>query len=194
MPWIQNVALSDIKRGLHINPGENAMLIQIVDPPGDFPTSLYKFKEVHQFEFLDVEEKDEVLDEAMRCSHEQAAELVRLLQHALEHRMNVIVHCVAGVCRSGAVCEIGVMMGFDDTEAFRSPNLLVKHRMMKHLGWTYDENEPHTVNGVAFEYDELNNKKIIVPKTKTIEWANDNEKVFVLAAERRERRKREGDI
>jgi hypothetical protein len=52
----------------------------------------------------------------------------------------------------------------------------------------------HTVNGVPFEYDELGNKKIIVPKPKTIEWSNDNEKVFVLAAERRAHREREGDI
>ena len=186
MPWIQNVALSDIKKGFHINPGENAMLIQIVDPPGDFPTPKYTFKEVHQFEFLDVEEKDEVLDEAMKCSHEQAAELARLLQHALANRMNVIVHCHAGVCRSGAVCELGVMLGFDDTEAFRSPNLLVKHRMMKALGWTYNPDEPHTINGVTTEFG------IILPKE--IEWANDNEKVFTLAKERKERREREGDI
>ena len=158
MPWIQNVALSDIKKGFHINPGENAMLIQIVDPPGDFPIPLYKFKEVHQFQFLDVEEKDQVLEEEMKCSQEQANELVRLLQHALENRMNVIVHCVAGVCRSGAVCEVGVMLGFDDTEIFRSPNLLVKHRMMKALGWTYDENEPHTINGVELD------SGLIVPK------------------------------
>ena len=152
MPWIQNVALSDIRKGFHIEPGPNAMLIQIVDPPGDFPTPLKQFKEVHQFEFLDVEEKDPVLDEAMRCSHEQAAELVRLLQHALANRMNVVVHCHAGVCRSGAVSEVGVMLGFDDTEAFRSPNLLVKHRMMRALGWTYDENEPHTINGVTTDW------------------------------------------
>ena len=72
--------------------------------------------------------------------------------------MNVIVHCVAGVCRSGAVCEIGVMMGFDDTEVFRSPNLLVKHKMMKVLGWTYDENEPHTINGIALE------SGLVIPK------------------------------
>ena len=187
MPWIQNVALSDIKRGLHIEPGVNAMLIQIVDPPGDFPTPKYSFKEVHQFQFLDIEEKDFALDEAMRCSHEQAAELVRLLQHALENRMNVIVHCFAGVCRSGAVCEIGVMMGFDDTEVFRSPNLLVKHRMMKHLGWTYDENEPHTINGVTLP------SGIVVP-AKAVDWTNDNEKVFMLAEARRERRLKKGDI
>ena len=152
MPWIQNVALSDIRRGFHIDAGINSMLIQIVDPPGDFPTPLKQFKEVHQFQFLDVEEKDPVIDEAMKCSQEQAAELVRLLQHALANRMNVVVHCHAGVCRSGAVCEVGVMLGFDDTEAFRSPNLLVKHRMMKALGWTYDENEPHTINGVTTDW------------------------------------------
>jgi predicted protein tyrosine phosphatase len=156
--WIQNIALSDIKKGFHIDPGLNAMLIQIVDPGYEFPTPLYKFKEVHQFEFLDIEEKDFALEESMRCSHEQAQELVRLLQHALEHRMNVIVHCHAGVCRSGAVCEIGVMLGFDDTEVFRSPNLLVKHRMMKALGWAYDENEPHTINGVVLD------SGIILPK------------------------------
>lgn len=140
-PWIQNVARSDIVRGLHIEPGPNAMLIQISDPPGNHPTPKYQFREVHQFDFLDVELEDEVLEEEMRCSQEQANELARLLKHALDNRMNVIVHCHAGVCRSGAVCEVGVMMGFRDTEVFRSPNLLVKHRMMKALGWLYDEQE-----------------------------------------------------
>ena len=158
MPWIQNIALSDVRKGFHFDAGINSMLIQIVDPPGDFPTPFHQFKEVHQFQFLDIEEKDFALDEAMRCSHEQAAELVKLLQHALENRMNVVVHCVAGVCRSGAVCEVGVMMGFNDTEVFRSPNLLVKHRMMKSLGWTYDENEAHTINGVVLD------SGLIVPK------------------------------
>jgi predicted protein tyrosine phosphatase len=158
MPWIQNVAMSDIKKGFHMEAGVNSMLIQIVDPAYGFPEPLKQFKEVHQFEFLDIEENDFALEESMRCSHEQAQELVRLLQHALDNRMNVIVHCHAGVCRSGAVCEVGVMMGFDDTEVFRSPNLLVKHRMMKALGWTYDEQEPHTINGTPVSYDELGNK------------------------------------
>jgi len=178
MPWIQNVALSDIPKGHHVAVGENSMLIQIVDPAMEFPTPRHTFKEVHQFEFLDIEEKDECVDEAMRCSQEQANELVRLLQHALENRMDVVVHCHAGICRSGAVCEIGVMLGFKDTEAFRSPNLLVKHRMMKCLGWTYDEQEPHTINGQAVPED----------------WTNDNEKVFTLAAARRNRRLAEKDI
>lgn len=186
-PWIQNVSLSDIRKGFHIDAGFNSMLIQIVDPDIEFPEPKHQFRETHQFQFLDVEEKDEVLEESMRCSQEQADELVRLLQHALEQRMNVVVHCHAGVCRSGAVAEVGVMLGFRDAEAFRSPNLLVKHKMMKCLGWTYDENEPHTINGYTTE------SGIIVP-AKTVDYTNDNEKVFTLAAERRERREREGDI
>ena len=146
MPWIENVAATDVSTKFHHDAGENSMLISIVDPASWRPTPVHQFKEIHNFEFLDVEEKDHVLDEAMKCSHEQAAELVRLLQHALDNRMNVVVHCFAGICRSGAVCEVGVMMGFDDTERFRSPNLLVKHRMMKVLGWTYDENEKPNID------------------------------------------------
>lgn len=155
--WIQNVALSDIQKGFHINPGDNAMLIQIVDPAMEFPTSLYKFKEVHQFEFLDLEVNDP-WGEDFKVTDEQAQQLVDLLLKAYGQRMNVIVHCVAGVCRSGAVCEVGVMLGFEDTEIFRSPNLMVKHKMMKHLGWTYDENEPHTINGIELE------SGLIIPK------------------------------
>ena len=63
MPWIQNVSLADVRKGHHIRIEGNAMLIQIVDPAMEFPTPFHKFKEVHQFQFLDVEEKDEVLDE-----------------------------------------------------------------------------------------------------------------------------------
>lgn len=167
--WIQNVALADIPKKHHVAVGENSMLIQIVDPCMTFPTPAHKFKEIHQFEFLDLEENDP-WGEEFKITNEQAAELVRLLQHALDNHMDVIVHCVAGVCRSGAVCEVGVMMGFQDTEAYRSPNLMVKHKMMRVLGWTYDETEPHTINGVPFEYDELNNRVFKEPPNKEETW------------------------
>ena len=158
MHWIQNVSMSDIKKGHHNDPGDNAMLIQIVDPAMEFPAPFYKFKHVAQFEFLDLE-KDDMLDaEEFKITDEQAKSLCLLLKQAYANHMNVIVHCVAGVCRSGAICEVGVMMGFKDTEVFRSPNLLVKHKMMKYLGWTYDENEDHTINGTVLD------SGLIVPK------------------------------
>jgi predicted protein tyrosine phosphatase len=141
MPWIENVAAADVPMRFHHEAGENSMLIQIMDPaPTWWPTPAHEFREVHRFEFMDVERNDNWPEEA-KITPVQAEEIVRLLKHALENRMNVVVHCMAGLCRSGAVAEVGVMMGFDDTERFRSPNLLVKHSLMKALGWTYDADE-----------------------------------------------------
>ena len=138
--WIQNVSMQRIKEGDHINPGKNAMLIQIVDPAYGFPKAKHNFKEIYQFEFLDYEEADCPEYEEAKITDFQAEDLVELLKRALDQKMNVIVHCHMGICRSGAVCEVGVMMGFKDKKFYRNPNLMVKNKMMKVLGWTY-ENE-----------------------------------------------------
>ena len=140
MPWIENVAAADIPLRFHHEAGPNSMLIHIADPASWFPTPAHEFKETHRFEFLDAEDADGFPDEA-KISDAQAAEIVRLLKHALDNHMNVVVHCFAGLCRSGAVAEVGVMMGFSDTERTRIPNLRVKHKLMKQLGWTYDSTE-----------------------------------------------------
>ena len=137
MPWIENVAASDVSLGFHHDCGPNSMLISITDPAGWRPEAKYSFKERHNFEFLDAEDADGFPEEA-KISDAQAQEIVGLLKHALDNRMNVVVHCMAGICRSGAVAEVGVMMGFNDCEKYRQPNLRVKHKLMKELGWTYN--------------------------------------------------------
>jgi predicted protein tyrosine phosphatase len=145
MPFIQNCAASDIDTGKFYNdPGDNSILISIADPGGWRPTAKNAFKEQHNFEFLDIEKDDKVFDEECRVSDADATELVRILVYALNSNMNVIVHCTAGICRSGAVTEIGVQLGFDDTLRYRQPNLLVKHKMQKVLGWAYSEHEQST--------------------------------------------------
>jgi len=148
MPFIQNCAATDISSGkFYKDPGENSMLISITDPAGWKPEASHNFAERHNFEFLDIEKDDTVFEEEWRVSDMQAAELVACLSRAYSLGMNVIVHCTAGICRSGAVTEVGVMMGFDDTKRYRQPNLLVKHKMMKFLGWAYDEDElPAPIN------------------------------------------------
>jgi predicted protein tyrosine phosphatase len=138
MPWIENVAAIDVTKRHHHEAGENSMLISITDPAGWRPEAMHTFKERHDFEFLDA---DSGFPEECLISDAQAQEIVRLLQHAQANSMNVVVHCTAGLCRSGAVAEVGVMMGFGDTERTRIPNIRVKHKMMKALGWTYDANE-----------------------------------------------------
>ncbi len=137
MPWIENVPAANIPTGFHHDCGPNSMLISITDPAGWRPEAKHQFKERYNFEFLDAEDEDGFPDEA-KISDAQAEEIIRLLKYALENRMNVVVHCMAGICRSGAVVEVGVMMGFIDTEKYRQPNLRVKHKLMKVLGWTYN--------------------------------------------------------
>ena len=138
MPWIQNISFADANNGNYpticIN---NTIHIQIVDPDMDFPVTPHTFLRVHQFKFLDVE-KDTKCDPSMKISKAQATQIVSILQDSLEKGNNVIVNCVAGVNRSGAVTEVGVMMGFDDTGEYRGYNCLVKYMLMKELGWTYD--------------------------------------------------------
>jgi predicted protein tyrosine phosphatase len=135
--FIENVAASDVTTGFHYDCGPNAMLISITDPAGWKPNPKHNFKEVHEFEFLDAEDEDGFPDEC-KIQDEQAENIIALLNRAKENHMNVVVHCFAGICRSGAVVEVATMMGFTPTDRFRQPNLRVKHKLMKVLGLTYD--------------------------------------------------------
>lgn len=146
-PFIQNVSMAAIKSGDHISAGDNAMLIQIIDPAYTVPEPQQKFAERHVFEFLDLPEDGCTNDGSgvfvsylseFKCTQDQADMLVVLLEKALAQNMNVIVHCHAGIARSGAVTEVGTMMGFEDTKKHRIPNTLVKKLMMRKLGWIYD--------------------------------------------------------
>lgn len=132
--FIQNVSIDAIRTGFHKDAGDDAILIQITDCGGEFVTPKMKFEKVFQFEFHDVE--NETLEWAVQPAHGQ--QLVDILKIALDEERNVIVHCHAGLCRSGAVAEVGVIMGFEDTGVTRIPNLLVKKYMMQVLGLTYD--------------------------------------------------------
>ena len=138
MPFIQNVSLQNIVTGNHIR-SNNCMLIQIVDPLYDFPTPIHHFNEVHRFEFLDIDEKNPNYTDLCEFAFtdQQAEYVVLLLRHALNNDMDVVVHCHAGVCRSGAITEIGVILGFLDSGSHRIPNILVKNKMLRVLGLTY---------------------------------------------------------
>ena len=126
--FIQNVSLADIKQAWHYDPGENSLLISIVDTDMDNPVAKYPFKNQLNFKFLDIEEESPVA-----ISKQQANDIAQALIQARANKMNVIVHCVAGICRSGAVTECGIILGFDDTETYRQPNLRVKSLVLNAL-------------------------------------------------------------
>lgn len=156
--WIENVAWEDVRDGTHSDMGPNAMLIQISDPASQYvPIPKKDFKQIYCFEFLDIEDPDVEKDPNMEefAIHEpQAAALVELLKYAKENHMNVLVHCFAGICRSGAVVEVGSMMGFTPTDRFRQPNLRVKRMMMEALGIDPGTEEEVADRWIAY-YDKL---------------------------------------
>lgn len=144
--WIQNVSKGAVEAGYHkigkIKPVGKQMhmldtvLISINDPCCKVEP-LYVFKDTLTLEFLDLEE-DAEYGEDFKISKEQAKEIAEFLLNAKKEGYNCIVHCTAGVCRSGAVAEVGVMLGFEDTRVYRQPNLMVKKYLMNALGLGYD--------------------------------------------------------
>ncbi len=122
-PWIQNVAASQVAVGLHKFEEGNTVLIQIMDPGVPFPNPKETFLETHQFSFHDVETEDS--EEYTPITQEQADEIFAILERALATGRNVVVHCYAGIYRSGAVVEVGTGLGFEDTGTYRCPNRLV---------------------------------------------------------------------
>lgn len=134
--FIQNVSYFDVMHGKH---PDGDVLIQIVDPCVEFPVpkKYWAFREIHKFEFSDVERETDVAWE-FRMNETQAREIATILRNAKSNNQSVIVHCIAGLCRSGAVAEVGVMIAFEDTGVYRQPNLHVKHSLMRELNLTTD--------------------------------------------------------
>ena len=135
--WIQNVSFDDIKKGNH-RVSNNMMLIQIVDIDCKYPRALMDFDITRGYKFLDLEEKDTfTCTWDPKITRDQANGIMYDLLLAKARNMDVVVHCHMGVCRSGAVAEVGVMLGFEDAKNWRQPNLLVKKRLLDILGWCY---------------------------------------------------------
>jgi predicted protein tyrosine phosphatase len=146
MPFIQNVSMQDIIEGYHRD-SNNAVLIQIVDPDMQFPVPAGDFTEIYQFQFLDIEEDgmtntgDGMMIDLseLAITDAQARGIALVLLSAKQKNQDVLVHCHAGVCRSGAVAEVAIAcLGFEDTGDYRAPNLLVKKKLMQALNMWYN--------------------------------------------------------
>lgn len=138
--FIENVPMAYIARGIHVDPRErDTILIQIVDPGMTQPVPKYErlFCEIHQFWFYDLER----LNEPGLITVDEASRIAGIVGRALVERKNVVVHCVAGVCRSGAVVELGVALGFAEVEGRgRQPNTTIKNLLFKCAGIGFDPN------------------------------------------------------
>lgn len=131
--WIANYSLDDIRKGRHIVPNNDTILIQICDPKTNFPKSPYKFEKIYQFRFLDTSEECQINS----IQDVDVVEIANALNYALTNKLNVLVHCHAGICRSGAVVEAGTLMGFKVPHGInnRIPNTLVFNKLRQQLGF-----------------------------------------------------------
>jgi len=136
---IENVSYDSVANGTHKNHGNDTILIRILDNDNNNPASpKYDFCEIREFYFMDVDEDTHIADNSFRFNTEMAKEMVCILKKAKKENKNIVVHCTLGMCRSGAVTEIGTMLGFYPVHNSRIPNSHVKKLMMRELGWTYD--------------------------------------------------------
>lgn len=140
-PFIQNVSRKDIELGNHApTSAENTVLIQISDPPRESPTPSAKFKHVYEFWFDDIEEETGPHGE-LGIQDDQAMEIANIIRNAYDNGYDIIVHCHAGLCRSGAVAQAAEAYGFGSGGREQVPNLRVKHKVMAALGLSYNEEE-----------------------------------------------------
>lgn len=129
--WIENCSIADIIKGNHFLDPQKTILIQIVDVDFKFPEPKFKkdFRNIFKFQFDDVDKETD----DNKISTEDAKLLAQRLQEAWDNNLNVVVHCHAGLCRSGAVAEVGIIIGFQDTGKLRIPNILVKNMLKKQI-------------------------------------------------------------
>lgn len=127
MPWIENTSMKNVIEGLHYFEESRTILIQIQDKNFDYCKALYhdKFAAVYRFQFDDSEE-----EEPNSITDNQASFIGQILLESFHRNQNIVVHCHAGLCRSGAVADVGEIIGFQYAGQVKIPNLRVKSKIL----------------------------------------------------------------
>lgn len=134
MPFIQNISMVDAIAGVHRDPGDNAMLIRILDIE-DWnvaePANAFSDVRIFRFDDLTAGWADPVKFARRGPRQDHADDILLALSAAHMRGMNVIVHCRAGVARSGAVALIGeLVFGFEASGNQRNPNSSLVEMML----------------------------------------------------------------
>ena len=135
VPFIQNISMADAITGVHRDPGENAMLIRILDVEdwnAAEPAHAFRDVRVFRFDDLTADWADPARFARRGPRQEHADDLLLALFDADKLGMNVIVHCRAGVARSGAVSLVGeLVFKFDPVGSRRNPNSSLVQMMLR---------------------------------------------------------------
>lgn len=137
---------------------EKYLLISISDKEGEL---IFEPKEniiVHQFYFADIEEETGIPGITL-MSYGQANQIKFAVDKAINEGItNIIVHCYAGISRSGAVgCIIAKYLNNDDIYLWKqggiAPNKFIYKLMSQAFNLEYTEKE--------FKYRQRINKRIL---------------------------------
>lgn len=131
--YVANIARRDLETGNYnqqLFKSENTMLISINDPAAFPPSAVTKFKDKIFVYFLDVED----VENEFAIGPNGAYRIAAAIKTAMKQNLNVLVHCTAGICRSGAVAEACEVLGFEYIGNYKQPNVLVKKRLFRELG------------------------------------------------------------
>ncbi|MDO9252601.1 MAG: hypothetical protein Q7U48_13760 [Hydrogenophaga sp.] len=112
MPTITRCSAAEFLAGVHPAPSREAVAIQITDPCCAAPRAGDQYHALHHFEFTDTERASELTGE-FAINNDQARSIAVILRDALAEGRDVVVHCQAGIYRSGGVAEAARRCGFD---------------------------------------------------------------------------------
>lgn len=134
---IGNYSISQIKNGEHFNISDRpCVLIQILDNDEMevIPFHFSKFKESYRFNFLDTNEES-----IYSITNSQAKDISEILINSKKLNYDIIVHCHAGICRSGAITESAKLIGYEVAHDSNKgiPNSLVYNKIRVALGFKY---------------------------------------------------------
>lgn len=131
MPWIANVGEAHAEM---FTPDDNTVVISITEPKRK--ARLSGFKDMLRLEFQDYDSSRKHPEDAVLFTPTLAARIVRFARKHRDNNSNILVHCAAGISRSGAVAEalLEAFPEYEDKGWPRFPNGMVKSMMKRALG------------------------------------------------------------
>jgi predicted protein tyrosine phosphatase len=128
MAKISHVPLIDVLQ----KPPTSGVIISIRDPGNTYSALYSQVDAIPNVQIIPIYAFD-VNEEIHGCLTEtDAAIIAKALIEQSELGNDVIVHCTAGICRSGAVAEVGMALAlFEKQRTNRQPNTLFKRKIMR---------------------------------------------------------------
>jgi len=134
LPWIANFGEGYVE---HLTPDAGTVIISITEP-GRKARLPKGYEDVLRLEFQDYDPSfsARVPENAVLFTRQMAAQASRFARRHRESGKNIVVHCAAGVSRSGAVVEalLQAFPEYEDRGWPRFPNGYVRSMMKRALG------------------------------------------------------------